>query len=839
MLKSVLASVVVAWLPGAVLYRLPWFNRDRRAALAAEERLFWAVMISIAVSLSATLALGAVHRYSFFRLLVCDIAIAAVAAAAARLRLRFGAVARRPGLTALVPIGLIVLSLWRFFPSAEYIVGGRDPGTYTNEGVQIAQRGALVVRDPVIASVPNFARNLFFPSHERQDHLGTRDYYGLRFMGFFIRNPEDGAVVGQFPHLFPASIAIAYGIDGLSGARHAVGFWAVLGVLAVYFAGARLVGRRAAAAGAALLTLHIVQVWFARYPNAEMPMQALLFGALLANARAHADGDSFFAPIAGVLLGLLLFTSLSVLIGIAAVLGGLALGVFNGNRLRWSFFAVLALASALAIPYYLGPLRAYASLYLGFVVTLPWWQLVVIALVAIAVAAGVLLASRLPALSAAVVQVAPTAIALVVVLLAAYALFLRHPAGRLAAADAYALRTFTGIYFTLPALLAALIGFVLISQRSFWRDPALLVTLAVFSIFLFYKPRIVPEHFWVARRFVPIVLPGALLFAGAAAFAREGGGWRGARVLRPLIGLAFVGVLAAHYIRVTAPILPHSEYAGLIARMEQLAATVAPDDLVIAESRDAGTDVHVLALPLAYIYARNVVVLHSPAPDKATLSAFVDWARTKYSRVLFIGSGGSNILSHRYGLESIASDRYQVPEWEKTTDRLPRTVRQKEFDYGVYRFTPPLPIEGTWFDLDIGTRDDLHVVRFHAKEPARAKPGDTTFRWTRRQSFITVTVVPKDARQVTLVMSNGGRPAAAPAATVEVWLHNQLLGVVRVDDGFKPYTVAIPPDLAGRAASAGDPVELRLVTTVWNPLKVLGTADDRDLGVMVDRVAVR
>ena len=44
-------------------------------------------------------------------------------------------------------------------------------------------------------------------------------------------------------------------------------------------------------AAAALLALNVMEVWFARYPNTEVVMQALLFAALLANARAHVDGD--------------------------------------------------------------------------------------------------------------------------------------------------------------------------------------------------------------------------------------------------------------------------------------------------------------------------------------------------------------------------------------------------------------------------------------------------------------------------------------------------------------------------------------------------------------------
>ncbi len=304
--------LIVCWLPGAVIFRLPIADRDRRAGLDAEERVFWAVIISAVVSLSVVLALAVAHRYSIERLLLADLGIAFLAAAAGRFGLRLGANARRPGLAALLPLSLVLLGLWRFFPPSEYIIGGKDPGVYMNEGIQIAQQAALVVRDPVVSSVPPFARDLFFPSYQRAD------YYSIRFMGFFIKDPDTGAVVGQFPHLFPASIAIGYGLDGLTGARRAVGVWAILGVLALYFAGRRLAGDAAAWTAAALLTLHVVQVWFARYPNAEMVMQPLLFAALLAHARAHVDGDGFFAPVAGALLGLLLFLRFDAVLGIAA-----------------------------------------------------------------------------------------------------------------------------------------------------------------------------------------------------------------------------------------------------------------------------------------------------------------------------------------------------------------------------------------------------------------------------------------------------------------------------------------------------------------------------------------
>lgn len=822
--------IVIGWLPGAVIIRMPWLDRDRRASLAAEERLFWAVVTSVAISLSIVLLLAVLHRYSFERLLIADLLVAVAAAVLSRGRLRFGPAAPRVTLAALVPVALLLLGAWRFFPPAEYIMGGKDPGGYMNEGIQIAQRGAIVVTDPVVAAVPPFARDLFFPSHERQD------YYGLRFMGFYIQDPDAGTVVGQFPHLYPASIAIGYGIDGLTGARRTPGVWAILGVLAVYFAGARLLGRPAAAAAAGLLALHVIQLWWARYPNADMVMQALLFAALLANARAHVDGDRFFAPVAAVLLGLLLFLRFDAVLGIAGVLAGVVLGVVNGQRPRVGFILPLAAFGVAATAYMLGPLRAYVDLYIVFLSHLPWWQYVLLA--AAAVGALTVLAGirRRPRASRQIIEWTPRVVAAGVVLGAIYAFWLRQPGGKLTDYDALALRMFASFYLTVPGLIAAVIGFVLIARRAFWRDPALLTTLVIFSFFLFYKIRVVPEHFWMTRRFVPVILPGLLLCIAGAAFSGIRSGAQGTRTVRVVVGSIFIGLLASQYARASRPLLDHVEYAGLIPRMEQLAGRIQEDDLVIAEGRDAGSDVHVMALPLAYIYARDVLLLNSARPDKATFAAFLDWARTKYTRVLYLGSGGTDLLSHRYGVASIGSERFQVPEYATTPwNEYPRFVRQKEFDFGLYAFTPPTERDGRWFDLDIGVQDDLHVVRFHAKEST----AERTFRWTQATSYVTVTTIEPTSRAVTLWMSNGGRPDAAPPSQVAVSLHGELLGTVDVGDSFRPYELPIPPDLAARAAAAGDPVELQLVTPTWNPHDVLGSPDDRALGVMVDRVTVR
>ena len=89
-------------------------------------------------------------------------------------------------------------------------------------------------------SVPPGQRDLFFPSAPALDLLRNRGSWVSS-----SRIPAAGTVVGQFPHLFPASIAIGYGLNGLTGrAPGRCGLGGTRGCSRVYFAGTRIIGAR-------------------------------------------------------------------------------------------------------------------------------------------------------------------------------------------------------------------------------------------------------------------------------------------------------------------------------------------------------------------------------------------------------------------------------------------------------------------------------------------------------------------------------------------------------------------------------------------------------------------
>lgn len=846
MWRAALIVVLVAWLPGALLFRCPLARRPVRAAVPAEERLFWAVVLSVAISSAVAFLLAAAGWYRIERVLWINGLIGLGAAAAARGDLRLGSEAPGPTRTALLPAALLAAAAGTFFfvPPSEYVMGGRDPGVYVIEGIQISQRGALIAEDRIVRTVPAEHHPLFFspPNRPGYDHAAPPGYDSRRFMGFFNVDAEAGAVVGEFPHLYPVWIAIAYDAAGMTGARYVVGLWALLGVAAVYFAGAWWLGRRAAFAGAALLAAHVAQVWYSRYPNADVVMQALVFAGLLAQARAHAGGDRFFAPPAALLLGLSVFAHFTGVLAIGAAGVAALLGRCAGQRPKASFVLPLIAMTAAGAAYYLLVLTPYAARPITYVRGLTPLHLALLAAAALATAA---LAAAAGARYAARVRAWLPALLLAAVWIGAgYALFLREAGGRLAPHDADGLRTYTGYYLGASGLAAALAGWAVASpERRFWRGAPFLVVSATFAFFIFYKARVVPEHFWMARRFLAVILPASLLLAGAMAFtpvrlpAADRFAWtrgRPASLLRTAAGAALVAWLGWQYLDRTRPVLRHVELAGLIPKIEQIAARLTPADLLLVESRGA-SDVHVLATPLAYVYARNVLVLHDTAPDKTAFRRFLEWARARYARVLFMGGGGTDLLSRNTAPRSIGGDRFQVPQYEQALNAYPTEVRRKEFDYSVYELVPQRMRPGI-FDLDVGSEDDLYVRHVHAKQRDR---NAVTYRWTRDSSFVSIIGTLPDARALRLHLSDGGRPPRAGPAQVRLQLAGRPLGTLTVRGGFRPYTVAVPADLAAGVAEREEASELRIETPTWNPRVQLGVPDDRDLGVMVDRVEMR
>jgi len=549
----------------------------------------------------------------------------------------------------------------------------------------------------------------------------------------------------------------------------------------------------------------------------------------------EAANSRFFGLAAANLLGALFFLRVDAMIVIVTVVAALLLEIAVGRKVRWYFVAVLGFWSCLGWIYLSAFVRPYLQMPIGFVENLTPLHWIFVAL---GLSALTLLLIWLRRRGTSPPEWLPVAVVLAVTAGAGYAYFLRQPGGMLAPHDAYALRSFTVNYFTPYLLVAALAGFAIAVPRLFWSHTWMVVLVSVFCTFFFYKIRIVAEHFWIARRFLPVILPSMLLFAGAAAFSTPGRdlrGWtwwlsRG----RQAVGVAILALAAWHFFQQTRPILPHVEYADVIPRLEALAGQIRDDDLVIIESRSA-SDVHVLGLPLAYIYAKNVLVLGTDMPKAADVTALVDWAARRFARVLYMGSGGSRLLSRTIDAEFVRSESIWVPEYERSWDHFPAGSRRKAFVFSLFRlvpFTAP-PVQPR---VDVGVADELAVTDFHTRE----QNDEMRFRWTTDSSSIRLRLPSVRPSVLTIWMGHGGRPDGVTPATVSIYAGQRLIGSIAVTtSAIRAYDLALPPEAVDEAAGGDGFLVIRLEVPTWNPHNALGAADDRNVGVMVTRVELR
>ena len=84
-----------------------------------------------------------------------------------------------------------------------------------------------------------------------------------------------------------------------------------------------------------------------------------------------------------------------------------------------------------------------------------------------------------------------------------------------------------------------------------------------------------------------------------------------------------------------------------------------------------------------------------------------------------------------------------------------------------------------------------------------------------------------------------GRPPTAPAAIVDVSVDGQRLGSASVGSPVAPYDFVIPPETMQAIRDSPRAARLEIAANTWNPARLLASKDDRDLGVMVERVLVR
>jgi 4-amino-4-deoxy-L-arabinose transferase-like glycosyltransferase len=520
----------------------------------------------------------------------------------------------RPSVHSLLLVALLLVCAIVYMRPAEYWLGGLDPGIYFITGGTIARTGALLIADPTVGEVPAGLRDLVF----NQVKSGLP---GNLFSGFYVRD-SSGLAEPHGLHLFPALLAVLWGLGGGEAARYLSPLLGVVCVLAVAVLGARLFGRTAGLVGALLLATNASFIWFARYPDAEILALLLLVVGLVSLTQAEETGSGWHGTLAGVSLGAVALTKIELFAVPALICAYLAAFWIAGEWRRHHAALLLAYAIVLAYAglhallfattYTLGVLTNVAPSLLRFVemaATQTWparaalgaiaGEAAPFALVAAGLAFILVTAARIwwrqsPALRPFALRWAPAArLVLAVAIVAGFAFgyFIRpdlSPASELPRlltfGDLGGITSIATVGTPLMLLLtvAALVWLVVDDPRPVSRliVGLLLAQAVVFSVGAF----ITPLYWWAARRYLPLWMPLAAIVSAFALVRITADRGR----LRWLGAAALAGTIAAQGLVASAPFMSHVELEGSGSAVAALADALPRDAVVLIEWSEEG-----------------------------------------------------------------------------------------------------------------------------------------------------------------------------------------------------------------------------------------------------------
>lgn len=529
----------------------------------------------------------------------------------------------------------LVVAIGLFFPPDEWILGNADPGVYVNGGVTIARTGGIVLQTPIFAALPSAARDelLLHPvTYEAPSRLPG--FYNLSYpIGGGPVTLNDRTIPWGF-HLYPSILAIGYTVGGLTGELLTIPLLALTAVGGFYLFVRRLFGTAIATLAALFLVLSPAQIWFARFPAAEVLVQLLIFGGLLCFVLMVDTKSTTAALLAGVCLGEIHLAKIEY-IPLVAIVGGYAFIRTVQDHADRNLVAFVSAYAALGVhasihATAIASFYAHIHLFPYFELFATHWRL----------AAGAMLVTMSAAM--AIIKwrrrlieflrhdrldvAAQIGLPLMIGGLAAYGYYIRPFAtvagpgvAPLDDAAINNLQSFVrlGWYVTPLGLLLGTIGWMLLAIRGRSHRSSLFLAIAVFAtIYFLADAQVTPMHYWAARRWLPITIPGFFLAIAYALHTLVP--MRRRRLAELVTPAAFILVILAALAGADRPLIRYVEYRGATSQIATLAGQLAPDGLSLFPNGDPGLR---LAMPLQIIFSREAIVYSSEATSGAKQAA--------------------------------------------------------------------------------------------------------------------------------------------------------------------------------------------------------------------------
>jgi len=792
------------------------------AAFDTIEVLLGVIMLAVAAISLAGILLAEAGAFAAGSLAVASVVLLGVALAVCVRWLRGTAPRRRatPAADWATLAIAVVAAAALFMPPADAVIEGSDGSVYLAIGRILATSGTLRPSDAVLERIPPSD----YPDLFSSDRLAP---VRLNFFPGGIQLEADGTVEPNFFHLTPVWMAALEVFVGRRGPGLVSPLFGVLAVAFVWGLARRLSGSAwAGLAAAGLLAASFGEMWFARYPTAEITTQAMVSAALLFVLVMSDTGLSAAGLVAGVALGLVALTRIDGLVMVTTPL--LLVGVVHAlvsrgdSRRVWSVFlgaAGVVTALALLHAWLFSP--AYTGRLLNLMLRRGWRT------ANVAVPTALLAALMVVAwFIRGQVRLAPRVTRGLLVAAGVGALGLGWVAGpRVIQSPVFLLIT------PLAAMLALAGAIVLLGREQKIRAlPVTIVFLASALVYL-QNPLDMTVMPMPLRRFVPVVLPLAAVLTSVGLWWVGRRSWLRVPAAVVCVGLVAVGVGRARLLFGEHP------FDGARSELERVARAIPPGALTVV---DAEAPSH-LALSLHYQFDRPSLVPSGPrggAVERAAASALGEGravrliAPSKRPATTGLTAADFGTLVIRPALPV----RIEYPVFAPNGRRLPVETTREVRDIVLYEVRHAVASDGRLpLRMDVGALDFGWLQGgFHENEVMQG----TTARWTERDARIAVPPlqVHPDTPLIVLCRLAAPRPDGIAPPTVEILVNGLQVGAFVISNpGFTEYRVPLSP-AAASAFRQGGTMTLRSATFV--PAEAGNSADRRTLGVALDWIEV-
>ena len=771
--------------------------------------------------------------------------------------------------------GILLLGLFTFGKTAEYITSQRDPGEHANIAVRLAQEQGLRFSDPDFQDFDEDRQKLFLP-------VLLEDALFLEPVpGFSLLDGETGEMLPQYLHLFPLWLSLAFKLwqfDGLFGFNVLLGLLSLLLLvaLAIEVFRSRTVGLMAST----LLCLNLGQIWLVRSPFSEILAQVLILAGVWMLTLALSRRQTGLGFLSGLVFGLSLMVRIDSVLAILAV--SLFLFLVWLEPKRRVGLAIRPVAAGLAIglafsldhivlfayPYVLGIL--FNQGVLSFL-DRQWGWLLALALLATAAAwssrrlmglMGAWWELRFPpsmswgdpATRRRIVFVTLSGLLIIAF---AWGYFFRPMMDSganllpLAAPHQGFVPYYDelnlvrlGWYLSPLGLCLALIGAIValrqVVLRGQVRPLPFLLLLAAFLLFYGYKSRAFPDNYWVVRRYAEVAIPAMLILAGLAIqrFYRLASRypWVAAqstfrRYLPRVCGSGLLVAMIATQTIAAWPFLRQGELGGSWAQMALLASRTREADVILFEY---GRAQEFFLGPLRNLFGQSVFPLAHDKPDPASFDRVVGEFLAEKKRVFIISSDEwTSLESSEYVFEPSERFHFTSQLVERTYERLPEKMQKVHYSLQLYEVKPRE--QGHTKPYKALNRHSSFGYASRGFYQAELGVGGNAYRWSQRNASVEMPEI--DTTYPAVLIARLARPdvGAATESPIRIRFNGHDLGPLRLSPGFSDYT--IPIDRSQLAQGERNLIEFRSQT--FNPLAIGHGEDMRDLGFALDSIKLQ